>query len=679
MATPKFRHQGPLEVWSLRERLALACSVLRSGDQNWVSVSRAIRPYGEAHRTPESFSQKNCALQYAELLEKAETPKRKRGDRGEIETPGIQIIRKLSIERMEELKKKVTEQQQRYKKLKKEMESIRSGQMDDKLGEIWQQMQMEKKAAEEAKQMERKLAEEAEANKPRKGTVSRLFAEQGNTMVDVENIKQEPNTEAAPILATEGPSSSSVNPSLTLKTDITTPVEEKQKSTAASDLLSSLLQSKHYTVNQLEAELKQELHAQQLAAKAASKTATPQAPPIKEDDDPASSTEDSSSSYATPTIPKLLDKPGHHGQLDEDTPQVDVTSGATDSGSVATDDPTLDIMVPEEVVTEEEEEEKNEITTEEDEDTRDSTIDVMSKDDEMSIHKVEDIPEDSTESADINSSSFINVDDEISIKEEEPLSPTSSVSSKLSESDNFRNVVRRRGRGRSRGGRRPSRRPRRALHDDDRKDDSMSRLSDGDTTEEDDDLASSSLNQGGTSGTFSESIPNSPLSHCSDTEDEKNWKNWKKSIMLVWKSAASHKYANVFMHPVTEDIAPGYSSIVFRPMNLGTIKKNVEAGIIRTTAEFQRDVMLMFTNAIMYNSSNHNVYKMAVEMYHDVMQHIEQYVSTQLMVQSTDTKHLRTTRRVDNTSDKEEEAKRRRLSTDTHIHTEGGKAKKRKT
>jgi hypothetical protein len=33
--------------------------------------------------------------------------------------------------------------------------------------------------------------------------------------------------------------------------------------------------------------------------------------------------------------------------------------------------------------------------------------------------------------------------------------------------------------------------------------------------------------------------------------------------------------------------------------------------------------MLMFTNAIMYNNCNHNVHKMAVEMYDDVMTHIE--------------------------------------------------------
>ena len=50
----------------------------------------------------------------------------------------------------------------------------------------------------------------------------------------------------------------------------------------------------------------------------------------------------------------------------------------------------------------------------------------------------------------------------------------------------------------------------------------------------------------------------------SDTEDEKAHKIWKKSIMLVWRAAANHKYANVFSHPVTDDIAPGYSSVVFR-------------------------------------------------------------------------------------------------------------------
>jgi len=60
-----------------------------------------------------------------------------------------------------------------------------------------------------------------------------------------------------------------------------------------------------------------------------------------------------------------------------------------------------------------------------------------------------------------------------------------------------------------------------------------------------------------------------------------------------------------------------------RPMDLSTIKKNIDSGAIRTTAEFQRDMMLMFINAMMYNNVKHDVHKMAVEMYGDVMMHIE--------------------------------------------------------
>lgn len=39
------------------------------------SVSRSLKPFGEHHRPQDWFSQKNCALQYAELLENVETPK----------------------------------------------------------------------------------------------------------------------------------------------------------------------------------------------------------------------------------------------------------------------------------------------------------------------------------------------------------------------------------------------------------------------------------------------------------------------------------------------------------------------------------------------------------------------------------------------------------------------------
>uniref|UniRef100_A0A7M4F7Z0 Bromodomain-containing protein 8 n=1 Tax=Crocodylus porosus TaxID=8502 RepID=A0A7M4F7Z0_CROPO len=162
------------------------------------------------------------------------------------------------------------------------------------------------------------------------------------------------------------------------------------------------------------------------------------------------------------------------------------------------------------------------------------------------------------------------------------------------------------------------------------------------------------------SHTLADSIPSSPASSqfsvCSeDQEAIQAQKIWKKAIMLVWRAAANHRYANVFLQPVTDDIAPGYHSIVQRPMDLSTIKKNIENGLIRTTAEFQRDIMLMFQNAVMYNSSDHDVYHMAVEMQRDVLEQIQQFLATQLIMQTSESgisaKSLRgrdSTRKQDN-------------------------------
>uniref|UniRef100_A0A3P8SJP8 Bromodomain-containing protein 8 n=1 Tax=Amphiprion percula TaxID=161767 RepID=A0A3P8SJP8_AMPPE len=124
-----------------------------------------------------------------------------------------------------------------------------------------------------------------------------------------------------------------------------------------------------------------------------------------------------------------------------------------------------------------------------------------------------------------------------------------------------------------------------------------------------------------------DSLASSPASSSQSTcgEDQEAvqaQKIWKKAIMLVWRAAANH-YASVFLQPVSDDIAPGYHSIV-HPMDLSAIKKNIESGVIRTTAEFQRDIMLMFQNAVMYNSSDHDVYHMALEMQRDVLEHVQQ-------------------------------------------------------
>ncbi|CAH3165694.1 unnamed protein product [Porites evermanni] len=140
----------------------------------------------------------------------------------------------------------------------------------------------------------------------------------------------------------------------------------------------------------------------------------------------------------------------------------------------------------------------------------------------------------------------------------------------------------------------------------------------------------------------SESVPGSPASQVSQgSSDEQEaiqaQKTWKKSIMLVWRAAANHKYANVFLHPVTDDEAPGYHSIVFSTKLIISNSfscANGNCNTIRTTSEFQRDMMLMFQNALMYNSADHDVYRMAEEMRDDVMEQIQSYIATQIMVDS---------------------------------------------
>jgi len=50
-------------------------------------------------------------------------------------------------------------------------------------------------------------------------------------------------------------------------------------------------------------------------------------------------------------------------------------------------------------------------------------------------------------------------------------------------------------------------------------------------------------------------------------------------------------------------------------MDLSTIKKNIESGAIRSTTEFHREVTLMFFNSMMFNPTNHEIHRLALEMF----------------------------------------------------------------
>lgn len=145
----------PLDNWSVREQLCLASAVLCSGDQNWMSVSRSLKMLCDSKRPPDWFSIKSCAAQYGKLLENVETPKRKKRTLSErdsltpVETPGESIVKKLTQERIMELKQTMIGEQQEFQKLKDEILLIQSEEAsDDQIRQIWSEIEEEERQKE---------------------------------------------------------------------------------------------------------------------------------------------------------------------------------------------------------------------------------------------------------------------------------------------------------------------------------------------------------------------------------------------------------------------------------------------------------------------------------------------------------------------------------------------------
>ncbi|XP_043377532.1 bromodomain-containing protein 8 isoform X4 [Chelonia mydas] len=845
---------GPTEPWSVREKLCLASSVMRSGDQNWVSVSRAIKPFAEPGRPPDWFSQKHCASQYSELLETTETPKRKRGEKGEVvETVEDVIVRKLTAERVEELKKVIKETQEKYRKKKMEEEEA----------------EVKRKATDAAYQ-----ARQAVKNPPRRLTGVMVRSPAGSSSpgrdyalgdlsqqaVDETSPGVTPGTlPSTPVASFIGipdtpPGSAPLDAPITPVTD-DSPQKKilGQKATPPpSPLLSELLKkgsllptsprlvgenemtvtSGHMNSSGVLLEVGgvlPVLHGGEMQLASGAVPASPAAsgaptlsrlleagpaqfttplasfsavasePPAKLLPPPVESVSQATIAMmptlsapsvvppaATPEsvatvsqsdtcvsmeavsdphtvtvsmdsseISMIIDSikkeclgtgtgsaagPSKDHSMDgkedldlaekmdiavsytgeeldfetvgdiiaiiedkvDDHPEVlDVAAvEAALSFCEETDDPQAltgpwehpiqqdhekqaqiphvtvkqerrDCDEPEakeiqdlisigelgsEIKTESAELEQNELDsagamqiaetpelrsreTEEQQKAaavvgENSETETESTKGEAATHstvKIEIPPDD-----DSSPPHVLNASDD---------SSQADVQHKFELSESMKEETRAvfgkdaQGEDDDEDGASEAA----SLEEPKEEDQGEGYLSEMDNeppvSESDDGF--SIHNAPLQSHTLADSIPSSPASSqfsvCSeDQEAIQAQKIWKKAIMLVWRAAANHRYANVFLQPVTDDIAPGYHSIVQRPMDLSTIKKNIENGLIRTTAEFQRDIMLMFQNAVMYNSSDHDVYHMAVEMQRDVLEQIQQFLATQLIMQTSE-------------------------------------------
>lgn len=71
-----------------------------------------------------------------------------------------------------------------------------------------------------------------------------------------------------------------------------------------------------------------------------------------------------------------------------------------------------------------------------------------------------------------------------------------------------------------------------------------------------------------------------------------------------------------FAWPVTDDIAPGYSSIISQPMDFLTIRQKVEENQYVSLQEFSDDFKLMCENAIKYNHVDTVYHKAAKRLLH---------------------------------------------------------------
>ncbi|CAH1254010.1 BRD8 [Branchiostoma lanceolatum] len=726
----KLKMQNPQDKWTLREQLCLASAVLRSGDQNWVSVSRAVKPLAEPglQRPPDFYSQKNCASQYSTLLEQVEAPKRKRGNQGEVESHCEMIARKLTMERIEELKRLVRIDQQNYRRLKAELIKVKSGELDHQLKDMWNEIQAKKKASEEALEAQRKAQEEAEAAKaatqghlhqPSEFTTGQkgkrpLHQMRQQAPQHLPHLQlpaaaassaaaQEGIADAAPREIVEGeapigpaplalplPSPNLPQQQQDARSPAQTPTKTTsyQKQPPPSPLLSSLLKTKHQELAQ---------HGLTQAPLEHDHSSVPQPlPPLTIP--PAAVTSQHSMLEGSGVMPAPLQSPAAAVGQSQVSPAATAVpsspsaemvstlqSAASQPGQVMTKPPPATRQQPPvvssppqpHVAVQQQAKVKQEPLPE-------PQPTVQTPPGVPSVTTTPSTPQIKEEPRQV-------VQEEVVRLKEEPVSQIEATpTSKMDEVKEMpRSTVRKKGqRGRPRGSRRGTRSRARPEPDDgDREADTVEGSDTGDPGKEDtrseveysesedgrpqDSDDNSSISAAGPhplAASFqSDSLPSSPasFSQCSDDQETlKAERAWRKAIMMVWRAAASHKYANVFLHPVTDDQAPGYHSIVFRPMDLSTIKKNIETGLIRTTAEFQRDIMLMFQNAIMYNNSDHDVYHMAVEMQRDVMQQI------QLMVQTADTG--KTQLRLRETTRRPEDQQRRGSS------EEGGPGKKRR-
>ncbi|KAG2013619.1 TATA-binding protein associated factor Taf2 [Coprinopsis cinerea AmutBmut pab1-1] len=116
------------------------------------------------------------------------------------------------------------------------------------------------------------------------------------------------------------------------------------------------------------------------------------------------------------------------------------------------------------------------------------------------------------------------------------------------------------------------------------------------------------------------------------SEEQVALKRFQNVIGLVHSQISQHRNGTIFHNPIKHSEAPDYHDIVKKPMDLKTIKARVKDGLVSNSLEFQRDIYLMFANAMMYNRPGSDVHTMAEDMMFDAEKQIQSFRQTEGLV-----------------------------------------------
>lgn len=117
-----------------------------------------------------------------------------------------------------------------------------------------------------------------------------------------------------------------------------------------------------------------------------------------------------------------------------------------------------------------------------------------------------------------------------------------------------------------------------------------------------------------------------------------------KVVDVVWNKKVSH----IFREPVkpTATFAPDYFQIVKHPMDLGTVRNKLRNAEYLSVKEFEVDVNRIWDNAILYNGSNSDVGKLALELRKSSHTQLQKYGLSETGAEAVATESAQRNRRL---------------------------------